>query len=100
MILVTANDTNENFSPKLTSLETPSCVECFVLLHSPIVIDVKKMEAIHLKVKKKLTDDEMDNDMYTHDMSDFFFTAKLVTRCIFKMEGNLFSWMYETELNK
>jgi hypothetical protein len=38
--------------PKLTSLEMPSCVECFVLLHSPIIIDMKKLEAIHLKAKK------------------------------------------------
>ncbi len=42
----------------------------------------------------------MDNDIHTHEMSDFFTTAKLVTGCIFKMEGNSFSWMYEIELNK
>ncbi len=35
---------------KLTSLEMPSCVECFVLLHSPIIIDMKELEAINLKV--------------------------------------------------
>jgi hypothetical protein len=33
-------------------------------------------------------------------MSDFFSTAELVTGCIFKMEGNSFSWMYEIEFNK
>ncbi len=33
-------------------------------------------------------------------MSDFFSTAKLVTGCIFKIEGNSFSWIYEIELNK
>jgi hypothetical protein len=33
-------------------------------------------------------------------MSDFFSTAELVTGCIFKMEGNSFSWMYKIELNK
>jgi hypothetical protein len=37
---------------KLTSLKMPSCVECFVLLHSPIIIDMKELEAINLKVQK------------------------------------------------
>ncbi len=86
--------------PKLKSHEMPSYVECFVLLHSPIIIDMKKLEAIHLKVQKNVTDDEMDNDIYTHEMSDFFSTAKIVTGCIFKMEGNSFSWMYAIELNE
>jgi hypothetical protein len=61
---------------------------------------MKKLKAIHLKAKKNVTDDEMDDDMYTHEMSDFFSTTKLVTECIFKMKGNSFSWMYEIELNK
>ncbi len=42
----------------------------------------------------------MDNDIYTQKMSDFFSTAEIVTGCIFKMEDNSFSWMYEIELNK
>ncbi len=42
----------------------------------------------------------MYNDIHTHEMNDFFSIAKLVTRCIFKMEGNSFIWMYEIELNK
>ncbi len=85
---------------KLTPLKMPSCVECFVLLHSPIIIDMKELEAIHVKVKKYITDDEMDDDIYTQEMSDFFSTAEIVTGCIFKMEDNSFSWMYEIELNK
>ena len=85
---------------KLTSLKMPSCVACFVLLHSPIIIDMKELEAIHLKVKKYITDDEMGDDIYTQEMSDFFSTTKIVTGCIFKMEDNSFSWMYEIELNK
>jgi hypothetical protein len=56
---------------KLTSLKMLLCVECFVLLHSPIIIDMKELEAIHLKVKKYTMDDEMDNDVYTQEMSDF-----------------------------
>jgi hypothetical protein len=40
-----------NSRSKLTSLKMPSCVECFVLLHSPIIIDMKELEAIHIKVK-------------------------------------------------
>ncbi len=42
----------------------------------------------------------MDHDIYIHGMSDFFSTTELITGCIFKMEGNSFSWMYEIELNK
>jgi hypothetical protein len=90
-----------NFSrSKLTSLKMLSCVECFVLLHLPIIIDMKKLEAINFKVQKNVTDYEMDDDIYTQEMSDFFPTAKVVTGCMFKMEDNSFSWMYEIELNK
>jgi hypothetical protein len=70
--------------PKLTSLKMPQCVECFVLLHSPIIIDMKKLETIRK---------ETNDDIYTLEMSDFFSTAKLVTGCIFKVEGNSFSWI-------
>ncbi len=42
----------------------------------------------------------MDDDIYTQEMSDFFSTAEIVTGCIFKMEDDSFSWMYEIELNK
>ncbi len=38
---------------KLTSLKMPSCDDCFVLLHLPIIIDMKELEAINLKVQKK-----------------------------------------------
>jgi hypothetical protein len=63
--------------------------------------DIKKLEAINLKVQKNVMDDEiMDNDIYTQEMSYFFSTAKIITGCIFKMEDNSFSWMYEIELNK
>jgi hypothetical protein len=85
---------------KLTSLKMPSCVECFVLLHPPIIIDTKELEAIHLKVQKNVMDDEMDDDVYTQEMSDFLSTTKIVTGCIFEMDDNSFSWMYEIELNK
>ncbi len=42
----------------------------------------------------------MEYDIYTQEMSDFFSTTEIVTGCIFKMEDNSFSWMYEVELNK
>jgi hypothetical protein len=61
---------------------------------------MKKLEVINLNVKKTVKDDEMDDDIYIHEMSDFFSTAQIVTGCIFKMEGNSFSWLYEIELNK
>jgi hypothetical protein len=83
-------------STKLTSLEMPSYVECFVLLHSPIIIDMKELEAVISKVHKNV----MDGGIYTQEMSDFFSGAEIVTGCIFKMEANSFSWIYEIELNK
>jgi hypothetical protein len=67
----------------------PTCVECFVLLYSLIIIDMKKLEAINLNVHKNVTDDEMDNDIYTHKMSDFFSTAEIVTGFIFKIRTPL-----------
>jgi hypothetical protein len=85
-----------NSSTKSTSLEMPSCVECFVLLHSPIIIDMNELEAIISKVHKNV----MEYDIYTQEMSDFFSTAEIVTGCIFKMEDNSFSWIHEIELNK
>ena len=45
-------------------------------------------------------DDEMDNDIYTQEMSYYFSTTKIVTGCIFKMEDNSFFWIYEIELNE
>ena len=60
---------------------------------------MKELEAINLKNQKNVTDDEMDDEIYTQKMSDFFSTAKIVTGCIFKMEDNSFSQMYEIELN-
>jgi hypothetical protein len=85
-----------NSNTKLTSLEMPSCVQCFVLLHSPIIIDMNELEAINSKVHKNV----MEYDIYTQKMSDFFFTTKIVTGCIFKMEDNSFSCIYEFELNE
>jgi hypothetical protein len=81
----------KNSSTDLTLLEIPSCVECFVLLHSPIIIDMKELEEVNSKVHKNVMDDEMEYDIYTQEMSYFFFTAEIVTGCIFKMEDNSFS---------
>jgi hypothetical protein len=61
------NDSSTN----LTSLEMLSCVECFVLLHSPFIIDMKELEEVHSKVHKNIMDDEMEYDIYTQEMSDF-----------------------------
>ncbi len=61
---------------------------------------MKELEAIYLKVENNIPDDEMDDDIYTQEMSDFFSTAEIITGCIFKMKDNSFSWMYEIELNK
>ncbi len=83
-------------STKLATLKMPSCVECFVLLHSPIIIDVKKLEAVISKVHKNVIEYDMNNQK----ISDFFSTAEIITGCIFKMEDNSFSWIFEIKLNK
>jgi hypothetical protein len=54
--------------PKLTSHGMQSCVECFMLLHSPIIIDIKKLQTI----QETVADDEIDNVMNTCEMCDFF----------------------------
>jgi hypothetical protein len=53
MSLVTAMIPMKNSSNNLTSLEMPSCVECFVLIHSPIIINMKELEEVTSKVHKK-----------------------------------------------
>ncbi len=81
--------------PKLTSHGMPSCVERLVLLHSPLIIDMNTFKTI----QETVMDDEIDDDMNTCEMCDFFSTTKLVTGCIYKMEQNSFAWIYEIELN-
>jgi hypothetical protein len=45
---------------------------------------VKELEAINLKVQKNVTDDEMEYDIYTQKMSDFFSATEIVTGCILR----------------
>jgi hypothetical protein len=87
---------------QLTSLEMPSRVECMALLHSPIIIDMNKLEAVISKDHKNVMEYDVFTQeiMYTQEMSDFFITAEIVTGCIFKMEDNSFFWIYEIELNE
>ncbi len=70
------------------------------MLHSPIIIDMNELDAINLNVHKSVTDDEMDDDIFAQEMSYFFSTTGIVTGCIFKIEDNSFSWIYEIKLNK
>jgi hypothetical protein len=49
---------------QLTSLEMPSCVECIVLLHPPIIIDMKELEAVISKERKIV----MEYDVYTQEI--------------------------------
>ncbi len=81
---------------QLTSLEMPSCFECIVLLHSPIIIDMKELKAVISKDCKNVMEYDVYTQeiMYTQKMSDFFSTAEIVTGCIFKMEDISFSWKY------
>ncbi len=72
------NITNCNF---LTH-KIPTNVECLVLLHSPIIIDVEKLGTIN----KEVYDDEMDNDFTTHEIKNYFSSSEFFSGCIFKKE--------------
>jgi hypothetical protein len=73
----------------------PSKVECLVLLHSPIIINVEKLGTIHQEVY----DDKMDNDFTTQEVNNYFSSSEFVSGCIFKKEQNSFTWIHEIELN-
>ena len=61
---------------KLTSLKMPSCVECFVLLHSPIIIDMNKFPLIR--------------DPTSEEIIDFFSDCEIVTGCFFMKQEKSF----------
>ncbi len=51
----------------------PSNVECLVLLHSPIIIDVEKLGTIN----EEVNDDKMDNNFTTQEINDYFSSSDL-----------------------
>jgi hypothetical protein len=72
-----------------------SNVECLVLLHSPIIINLEKLGTIN----KEVNGDKMDNDFTTQEIKDYFSSSEFVSGCIFKKEHNSFTWIHEIELN-
>jgi hypothetical protein len=89
--LIPTNNTNHNFLIH----KMPSNVECLVLLHSPININLKKLGTIN----EEVNDDKMDNDFTTQEIKDYFSSSEFVSGCIFKKEQNSFTWIHENELN-
>jgi hypothetical protein len=95
MSMVQTNDTNKHSQSQILTHKIPSNVECLVLLHSPIIINVEEMETIH----EKVYNDEMDNDFTTQEINNHFSSSEFVSGCIFKKEQNSFTWIHEIELN-
>jgi hypothetical protein len=58
----------------------PSNVECLVLLHSPIIIDLEELRPI----KKEVNNDKMDNDFTTQEINNYFSSSEFVSGSIFK----------------
>ncbi len=73
----------------------PLNVECLDLLHSPIIINLKKLGTIN----EEVNDDKMDNDFTIQEINNYFSSSEFVSGCIFKKEQNSFTWIHEIELN-
>jgi hypothetical protein len=89
--MIPTNNTNHNFLMH----KIPSNVECLVLLHSPIIIDLEELRTINKEVKT----DNMDNDFTTQEINDYFSSSEFVSGCVFRKEQNSFTWIHEIELN-
>jgi hypothetical protein len=68
-----------------------SNVECLVLLHSPIIIDLEKLGTIN----EEVNGDKMDNDFTTQETNGYFSSSEFVSGCIFKKEHNSFTWIHK-----
>ncbi len=72
-----------------------SNVECLVLLHSPIIINLEKLGTIN----EEVNNDKMNDDFTTQEINDYFSSSEFVSGCILKKEQNSFTWIHEIELN-
>jgi hypothetical protein len=73
----------------------PSNVEYSVLLHSPIIINFKKLGTIN----KEVNNDKMHDDFTTQEINDYFSSSEFVSGWFFKKEQNSFTWIHKIELN-
>ncbi len=71
----------------------PLNVECLVLLHSTIIINLEKLGTIN----EEVNNDEMDNDFTTQEKNEYFSSSEFVSGCIFKKEQNSLTWIHEIE---
>jgi hypothetical protein len=74
--MIPTNITNHNF---LTH-KILSNVECLVLLHSPIIINVEKLRTTN----KEVYDDKIDDDFTTQKINDYFSSSDFVSGCILR----------------
>jgi hypothetical protein len=72
--MIPTNNSNCNFIMH----KIPSNVECLVLLHSPIIIDLEKLGTIN----EGGNDDKMDNDFTTQKINNYFSSSEFVSGCI------------------
>jgi hypothetical protein len=81
--MIPTNNTNCNFLIH----KILSNAECLILLHSPIIINLEKLEILN----EEVNDDKMDDDFTTQETDDYFSSSEFVSRCIFKKEQNSFT---------
>jgi hypothetical protein len=84
MSMVAMNDTNKQSNCNFLMHKILSNVECLVLLHSPIIIDLEKLGTIN----KEVNSDKMDDDFTTQEMNNYFSSSEFVSGCTFKKEKN------------
>jgi hypothetical protein len=89
--MIPTNNTNCNFLMH----KTPSNVECLVLLHSSIIINLEKFGTIN----KEVNNDKMAHDFTTQETKDYSSSSEFVSGCMFKKEQNSFTWIHEIEIN-
>jgi hypothetical protein len=74
MFVVATNDTNNNTNCTFLMHKIPSNVECLVLLHSPIIIDLEKLGTIN----EVVNNDKMDDDFTTQETNNYFSSSEFV----------------------
>jgi hypothetical protein len=89
--MIPTNITNHNFLMHITPLN----IECLVLLHSPIIIDLEKLGTINEEVNY----DKMGNDFITQEINNYFSSSEFTSGRILKKKQNSFTWIHEIELN-
>jgi hypothetical protein len=70
--MVAMNDTNKHYQLQLLMHKILSNVERLVLLHSPIILDLKKLGTIN----EEMSNDKIDNDFTTQEINVYFSSSE------------------------